>query len=690
MDAAVDLQTWQEAFEKYPVATTRAIERQLRASAANNRDKLRVLVGGNYRELLSTAEQILALEGQTKSAETHLSEIGQQCHPPSYQKQTDPSAPRRRQLCQVRLLQRCVLVIKSATEKYELLQSAQLIVVARLLLKSLADDQASPKPMETYRERVGSLRRQLIRRMDLVLASPRSTMAAMVQTSCSYCLVTSSSFHDVVRHIGRLRLERLRKLLEGDESSDQQILRGLQYYVASLRVIGDLTGRAMMDALSSLQKRPILQEPAIVDLELLDLKSLHSLIPDEIQTFIPYFKRTPFESDEVREALAHWSSNASPILAKGLERLVLEKEDMTSVLNLRKELFSILLPVYFSLPGSSAIYKALRGVLINRIEALCDQHVGGLDKYSSSISEPSISSAHIPGLWDEELTKMALDRGAEVFLHYVHRRRCGLTAQLARDSQTLAAWISSTKAILTTFEGLTDTKWQDLIEEPDDEQQDEANNIIKAVGKDESERFLSQMRTSLTTGFRHFEDNLAELISRNTNEHAGAQQAVYQLRFIREMVLPLRQAFPSEAKFQKTDQLIPRLHQVIAAAIVSQACSPPDNGSDGGSPSTQQPIENMPSPRTFDFLRRLSLVMSSTGGTDIWSGAAVKAVKVAVADTALDASNQQNYVQSNFDEEYLHAALDVRPKTEDDLKGQVKAARDYWNRTKVLFGVLSA
>jgi conserved oligomeric Golgi complex subunit 1 len=680
MDAAADLETWQEAFEKHPIATTRAIERQLRTSAANNRDKLRVLVGSNYRELLSTAERIITLEKQTKSAESHLSDIGQQCHPPNYRTRSDPSAPKRRLLAQLRLLQRCIIVVKSAIDKGNLLLSAQLTVVSRLLLRSLGEDEALLRSVEPCRERIASLRRQLLRRIDLVLTNPRTSSNVMVQTCCSYCLVTSSSSQDVVRHVGRLRLERLRKSLDDEELNDETLLRGLRYYIASLSVVGDLTGRATIDALGSLQKRPILQDPAIANLDILDLKSLQTLVPDEILTFIPYFKRTPFASDEVRETLADWSTNASPILAKALNRLVSQKSDTNSVLILRKELFSALLPVYFSVPGTSALYKALRGVINERVEAISVQHVEALDNY---IISSTLSTDVTPSLWSEDLATMSLDRGADVFLRHVHRRRRGVTAQLGRESRSLNAWISATKSIMATFEVLKDVRWRDVMEEPDDEQEAEANTIINDTGTIDSTHYSSQMTKALREGFGRFEDNMVDSISQSINQDSSASHAVQHLRYIREMVLPIRQAFTISAKFEKIDELVPRLHQIIANSIASEVCSESENASRADS---QQLLENVPSPQAFDFLRLLSLTMSTVGGTDIWSPAAVKVLKAAVAAKVL---NDENIIKSPFDKSYLHTALD-ETATEDDTGPQIKAARDYWNRTKLLFGILSS
>ena len=102
--------SWEEAFQ-YPVATVRAMERQLRSDIESNRERLRTLVGcvtnpsssephpscicysgkqecvmltaknsASYRDLLGTAESIIQMDGQMQQAETYLGSMGKRCN----------------------------------------------------------------------------------------------------------------------------------------------------------------------------------------------------------------------------------------------------------------------------------------------------------------------------------------------------------------------------------------------------------------------------------------------------------------------------------------------------------------------------------------------------------------------------------------------------------------------------------
>ena len=229
-----------------------------------------------------------------------------------------------------------------------------------------------------------------------------------------------------------------------------------------------------------------------------------------------------------------------------------------------------------------------------------------------------------------------------------------------------------------------------MLEEPDDEQEEEADKVVKELSKDDAGLYSTRLQNALKSGFEELEDALLAIVTATMEQKADVRLAVEYLRAIREFVVPLREDFPDNAPFQKLDGLIPRLHEVIAAEIVSQACA----GSDGDSDvKTRQgvvtSIENLPSPRAFGFLHKLCTVMLEVGGTDIWSSAAVRALKSAVAAKVFQEDFKHAYAESALDEAYLAAALGHPASTSEGSAEQKKAAWEYWGRTKLLFGVLS-
>jgi hypothetical protein len=72
-------ESWTEAF-KHPVPNTRKFEQTLRNHAEQNRQKLRTIVGASYRDLLGTADRIVAMNEQIHVVEEDLGLAGQKCN----------------------------------------------------------------------------------------------------------------------------------------------------------------------------------------------------------------------------------------------------------------------------------------------------------------------------------------------------------------------------------------------------------------------------------------------------------------------------------------------------------------------------------------------------------------------------------------------------------------------------------
>jgi hypothetical protein len=72
-------ESWTDAFQ-HPIPSTRKFETVLRNHAEQNRQKLRTIVGASYRDLLGTADLIIAMDKQTHDVESSLGIAGQQCN----------------------------------------------------------------------------------------------------------------------------------------------------------------------------------------------------------------------------------------------------------------------------------------------------------------------------------------------------------------------------------------------------------------------------------------------------------------------------------------------------------------------------------------------------------------------------------------------------------------------------------
>ncbi|KIX09134.1 uncharacterized protein Z518_00212 [Rhinocladiella mackenziei CBS 650.93] len=696
MDPGTTITTWQQAFEEYRIPTTRTIEKQLRSSAARDKEKLRALVGGSYRELLATAEAIVILDTKTKTTEDRLSSIAHECRPPQQDASYRPPPPGKATLAQFRLLQRCCTTSAASLRTRNLLQCAQLIVVSRLLLKSLSDQEVLAKGREFLRNRISTLRRQLLGEVDAELVNPIVTLSDLLDSICSYCLVTSVSSEDALAHLCQLRLEKLRRQLNVARQASM-IYEALQYQLASLQMFKALTGRPITEAIHNLQKRPILVDPTIRDLELLDLDRTWPLIPTEIQSFVPYFKRSGPTADETNAKLEAWSQDACGALTGAMKNHLTELNDITTILELRKDLYTILLRSYFSTPAGAEIQKQVRHVLNERISAICHSEGSQLMEITKSILQGiSINRPNKKSLWDPDIAQSSLSNGAGNFIKQVKIHHAGLSGALSKATKALDSWISSARMIQSQIDHLAKIRWRDIIEEPEEEYEEDASDLIQTLSTRDPDSYHKSLQEAVQKAISNYETSMtraaSELVDSNEVDVApNFREAVTLLRSIRLSTVSLQQAFPHGTSFTQLTDIVPQLHEVVAREVSRRLFEVMEERKERSLNWDMTALpEPMPSPKAFSTLRRMCQIMLEIGGTDLWSPPAVDVVKKTVTRRIFDAEHQRWYVENELDAAYLKAALGY--DTEESASNPSEAGRagvEYWTRTKLLFGVLA-
>lgn len=648
---------------------------------------------GSYRELLATAESIVVLDSMTKVAEEHLSTMGHNCRPPIPNLGTKSPETRTVVLAELRLLQRCCATVATTLRAQRILPCAQLMVVSRLLLKSLGEHKLPTKSLDLLRNKVSLLRRQLLRQVDAKLISPLSQLSELVEAICSYCLVTSVSSDDALGYLHQLRLDKMRRTLSHASAHGNTIHEALRYQLISLQAFKALVGRPLVEAMTSLQKQPILADQTLRDLESLDLDRTISLISSDIQSFVPYFKRSALSPKDVQAKLETWSEEASRVLVAALEAHLRDLENTVLVLNLRKELYTILLPSYFSTPGSRNMHNQTRNVLNKKLQSICLGQVKQLQDIASTLTEGVGAIPKVKSLWDSDIAQAGTNTRGSRVIKQVKSRHTGHHASLAKATIFLEKWISSTKITESSFTELSRTSWRDLLEEPDEEDEEESIELSKQLGKTDAESYVEFLRESLLEGLSTYETSIVEAATQLGSDSSDIDRAVALLRSIRMSVATLQDAFPDYVAFEKIHEIIPRLHEVVAGEVVRRLSQTSERKAKSATSRNEILPEDMPSPRAFSTLRRLCKVMFDIGGTDIWSASGVARVKAQVQARIFEAEHKAAYMVNEFDEIYLRAALNIASSTGDDTsklaETHTQAAQDYWARTKLLFGLLS-
>ncbi|ETN40319.1 uncharacterized protein HMPREF1541_04595 [Cyphellophora europaea CBS 101466] len=686
MDPTLSLQRWQQAFEDHPISTTRSIEKQLRANVANNRERLRGLVGGNYRDLLSTADQIVSLDRKTRATESRISDLGQLCSPPS-KPETHTTSTHSQTIAELWLLQRCLDATKSSVSQGDLLRAAHTLVISRLLLKSLSNKDDKPASLDILQGRVTSLRRHTLLRIDTILSSPHSSSAKLVRSACAYCLITSASSADAFKYAQRLRLERLRKTIEVKHIEPHIAVGVLRYLLSTSQVLRRVFGTALTDALSTIQRRPILLNIDLVGSDLAGSNDILGLISDDIRSFSPYFKRDPVSASDFTRSLELWTSEACEILAAALDQQLSCISDVSEVLGLRRELYTVLLPLYFNSTSCAAIHQTVQQKATDRIGALVTKHMSELGIIAQKIIEAQSDDSQSLELWRSEVATMSVAGGGAAFLNHVHRRYHGTTSHMLNLSRSLNQWIALVQHTSAAFESSRLVRWRDLLEEPDDEQEDEAAELIEGLARSDPDTFSTQSRSSLKTCVAAFESKLVQAASLCLKDEADVTGSVHYLRAIRTTLHPLRQAFPEEAGLVDLASIVPELYARVAEEVVERVLAPLKEGSDQESAAPL--IDNLPSPSAFNLLQALCTTMTDVGGSDVWSRAAVAGLKTQMRAKVL--TEDSPFIRNEFDQAYLGCALgstkEVTPQAA--LPEKEKAAREYWTRTKLLFGALA-
>jgi len=636
------------------------------------------------------------LDVHTKAVEDQLLVIGHHCRPPAPDAGPRTAAAKTAVLAQLHLLQRCYSASASALRKQSLLPCGQLIVISRLLLKSLGEHEHLTKVLHVLRGKVGALRRQLLRQVDVQMVSPVTTTSNQVQALCAYCLVTSVSSDDTFSHLCALRLDTLRRQLADVSLHRARILEALRYLLASLRTFRAVLGRPMNEGLNRLQSQPILTDPEIAALESLNLDRSRTLIPEEIRSFVPYFKRRVTSSSEMHTKLRAWSEEACQALTSALRRHLSEQEKVGPVLQLRTDLYAIFLPSYFSTPGGAQIHDSLRQAFNERVEELCQSQVAKLNQVVTDLVHVSASISSPGRLWDPGLVMLSPANGAGKLIDRIKGRHTGISGPLKKSANALDAWISSIKSTQAGIAELGSIRWRDLIEEPDEDEDEDTNEdaaatVVVSLSQHDPQSYADRLDESLRQTLSDFEGIICDAASGSIDQGPNAETAIILLRAIRMSVLALRRAFPPVARFGKIEAAVRELCDAVAREVVQRlsACM------EVGHNSRTFPVasgDGLPSPRAFATLRRLSLILSDIGGTDVWSPVAIQSVKRVVRERLLDPAHKQFYVETEFDEAYLSAALNGEngdSTASDQWRAQVKTGVEYWSRTRVLFGLLA-
>ena len=693
MEPMSNLSSWSQAFEEYPIVQTRAIEKQLRADIAHNKQKLRNLVGGSYRDLLSTAEQIVALDAKTAQIEAQISEMGRNCRPKQYVPSNSNSS-QQSNVAQLSLLHRCSSCIASCLKAGQVILAAKLLAISRLLHTSLSKQKQAPGILDVLLGQLSRSRRRLLRRIDRKLDDASIEKVELIEVISAFCLATSSSFNDAIHHFQRRRLGQIHRSAQGAHKDHQHTTKTFKYYVDSLRTTKLLIGQDVPRALQKLQQAAILHDPDVLRLEHLNLNSLQILMPNEVQTFTPYIKKSALSEHEAKSLLEKWSEEAFNIVRSQLVTHLETLADTSSAFQLRQDLLIVGLQSCFSTPAHVNIVDTLRATINEHILSLMQEQISGIAEIATRMvdsSDDTHESSHvkvsadttIPAIWSSTLITTPMGKTANTFLTQLKAAHLGGTPSLHKLSSSLTTWCASITNLRQQIASLRQIRWQDYIEEPEDTDEETAKAILRTLSIDDPTSYSQNLSSNLESSITSFQDRIATAANASTS----INESLFLLRAIREATIHLSASFP-ELSLSHLHATIPHLHSVLAGEVVSRLSATMETSHPGKQITSAHLPTSLPSPATFATLRTLCTIMLEIGGIDTWSSTAVKTVRKVTSLRIFHEEHKRYYLRNEFDEVYLRTALGGSIDEVQVETGVRKAAVEYWSRTRLLFGVL--
>ncbi|KAL9094118.1 MAG: hypothetical protein Q9165_003533 [Trypethelium subeluteriae] len=672
------LNSWEDAFQ-HPIPVVQRLEKRLRADVEENREKLRTLVGSSYRDLLGTAGRIIEMDGQMSEVEATLGDIGLKCNTRVLETIGRNMEGLRRYhaskvtedysfASQLSVLQGCHAVIsRLLRHSGSSLLAAKVLVIARLLHKALASS-ASPAPLvDSLRNKLAARRAKLLKYIDLTFANPHPEKAALVESMHAFCLATSSTPTDVLRHFHHVRSETISNKLRHADNVQTAITEPMKLLISTLQDTQAIFPRRLGIALETSKAQPLLQDPSILELAELQLDIHGRWVAEDIRQFTSRPRHDQLQRSDAEAMLRSWAVEAMKSFLSGLQHALGPEKDLAALVQIRRELLELWLSSLQPTSTSEAadVLNDLRNVLTGRIaDAMRDQAsslrlVSQKVSYTISHWQAGVTNPRVK-LWDLPTAIADLSNGIVQETQSILDRCHGRSKLVHNVLDVFEEWVHSVLEAQATIKKMREMRWD---EDPDDIADEILPEPPQVLLSNQDPKILeTRLEESVSDAFRHLRQDLSQMEQTLSDEPQSGEKAVYLLRVLRE----LRQRMPRlgvalassfsvslhESSVEATcrrllavsvcDGPISTFHESVRQYL-GQPHAPAKELWEGNPPLPVQP-----SPAVFIFMRALMGNMSNAGH-DLWNSSTVRALKLYLVDTRtnglLEAANTPTLVE---------------------------------------------
>ncbi|TFB01998.1 hypothetical protein CCMA1212_006031 [Trichoderma ghanense] len=655
----------------------RSIHKALHVEIEDKASRLRTRVGGSYRDLLGTADTIVQMHQDNDSVQELLRSMGWRCGRAVVSTKVAALAnfvekERKADVAEAarqRLLDGCLLVVgrllrgrgeldESFSAGDRLVVAAKVLVLSRLLVNSLGKETLNDdarQAVDAARKKLDSLRRRLKRTLEKTLEKigTDSNRDDVLKALAAHSLANSSGAKDTLRHFLEVRFKAVAVALDPEEDervgSADDVIRSLELHARTLLDVQALVPNKLSQALHALTKKPLLEDASLQKLEGLRLDIYERWCGEDIQYFTPFIRHDDLSGAQAREMFDGWVEKGQEVLLRGLKKILEPMHDFKSITELRTNLLQLWIRQGSKVRGidPEELQNHLRNAINAQMLAVLDSKVSKLHIVGSEVKATLESwkdgvTGKLPGLWDEEGYEDALSSGARPFLQEVASRFYGRSDAVSKALNCYYSWFHIIDDVKEVVGQLEKQRWDNDFDEIEDEETLEARQQL--LSKDDPKMLQQKLDISLDASFEALEKELQQLWDGKSEAGSSSAIAMYLIRVLRD----IRRQLPQRESIKDFGlSMVPALHQAI---VVSVSESPVDEFvSDGlsGRIAVGRPLwdgdpalPNQPSPETFRFLHSLLLSLSDAG-VDLWTAAAMTALKKHVSRRLCEAWNQE-------------------------------------------------
>jgi hypothetical protein len=529
---------------------------------------------------------------------------------------------------------------------------AKVLVIARLLHKALSQATNKPPILDELWERLLSVRRKLLRRIDKRLSNTSGETASLVESMCAYALATSSTPTDVLHHFLKMRLDRMNSELKagGDELAKHGI-SALKLCIQTCLDTQTIFPRRLADALGKLKAHPLTQDPDVRGLYELNLDVHDRWVGDEARNYTPWPRHDELQRPEGERILHRWSKDAIATFLKGVKKALEGEERLKEVAHLRQELIETWILSGSRMAGvkSANVLNDLRDTMNDKLEGIVRLRTEGLQTVVSELTarldaNSSSKDAPAPSLWHTTTAASDLSNGAQAFKSTILNTYQGRDDSVISVTSAFDKWMDSVLEVKGIVKSMKEARWDDTFaDDVDDESDDELGNSKQALLSDDDPKLLEEAtHDALGEAMKQLGQSFSTLVSKSNDENEGrspVQKATFVLRVIREIgdrIPRLRlqdRSTPLASPF--TSEILKPLYTALASHIVQpnmEAYQKSLSASMNVRTNSHilweghPPLPSQPSPSAFRFLRELNKSMGSLGA-DLWAPGCVDVLK---------------------------------------------------------------